>query len=56
MRYIDGSHFFIAHFASCGVFPVVEAAGDRKSLGGRCVSDEADDGLVIAQGFSPPIG
>ena len=52
----DEFHLFIRHFPSRRIFPPVESAGDFESPGGGGARNEFDDGFLILQRLSPPVG
>ena len=45
---VKSSHVFVADFPARGILPPIKAAGHSQAFGGRRVSNESDDGFIVA--------
>ena len=55
-RDMERGHLLLRDLDACGISGSVETAGDFQSLGSGGVCDKRDNGFVVTQGFTPPVG
>lgn len=54
--HVEAFHLVVADATTGWVFPAIQSARDLQSLCGSGLSDEVDDGFLIAQWLAAPIG